>query len=574
MQKLFRFLKPYRFYILCGPFFKLLEAIFELIVPAVMARIIDIGIANRNTGYIWHMSLLIVGLGICGLGFALICQYFASKCAFSFGTDLRNALFRHIQSLSRTELDQFGTATLINRITNDVTASQQGVNMAIRLGTRAPFLVLGAIIMTLLIDWKLSLIFLIIAPILGFVLYLVLTRTIPMYRRNQQKLDGIARHTGESLDGVRVIRAFSKQRQESERFDAECADLEKSMLAAGRISSLLNPATFLLMNLGIAAVLWFGGNQVDTGRQTQGDLTAFTNYMTQILLAGVQLANLIQILTKAQASSLRVAEVLETPSSMENGTALPGDSAEAIRFDHVSFTFADGASPALEDISFSLQKGQTLGIIGGTGSGKSTLAQLMMRGYDASEGTVSMFGQDVRRFDLRALNRVIGYVPQKALLFSGTIEDNLRWADAAASPEHLRCALEIAQASEFVDKLQYGMQTRLVQGGRNLSGGQKQRLTIARALSGSPEMLILDDSMSALDYATDAALREALCTRCKGLTKVLISQRATSLRDADLILVMEDGRCVGQGTHESLLDSCDVYREIYASQNTGGDTHA
>ena len=568
MQKLFHFLKPYTRYLILGPFFKLLEAIFELIVPVVMARIIDTGIGERNTGFIWRMSLLIVVLGLCGLGFALTCQYLAAKCAFSYGADLRSALFRHINTLSRTELDQLGSSTLINRITNDVTASQQGVNMAIRLGTRAPFLVIGAIVMTLVIDWQLSLVFLIIAPILGFVLYAVLTRTIPMYTRNQQKLDGIARHTGESLDGVRVIRAFSKQQQETEQFAAECADLEKSMIAAGRISVLLNPATFLIMNLGIAAVLWFGAGEVDTGRLTQGDLTAFTNYMTQILLAGVQLANLIQILTKAQASSLRVAEVLETQSTMQGGDVQPGDNSEAIRFEHVSFTYAGAGSPALEDISFTLQKGQTLGIIGGTGSGKSTLAQLIMRGYDATEGTVSVFGQDVRSYDLAALNRVIGYVPQKALLFTGTIEENLRWADENAPQERIRTALEIAQASEFVDKLQYGTQTRLVQGGRNLSGGQKQRLTIARALCAAPQMLILDDSMSALDYATDAALRRELHSRCGSMTKVIIAQRATSLHDADLILVMEDSRCVGLGRHEDLMKTCEVYREIYTSQNS------
>ena len=567
MQKLKRFLIPYIKYILLGPFFKLLEAVFELIVPFVMAKIIDNGIVERDAAYIWKMGALIVVLGICGLGFALTCQYFASKCAFAYGADLRSAVFRHIQTLSRTEVDKLGTSTLINRITNDVTASQQGVNMAIRLGTRAPFLVIGAIVMTLLIDWKLSLIFLIIAPILGFVLYVVLTRTIPMYTRNQQKLDVIARHTGESLDGVRVIRAFSKQAQETAQFAEECSDLERSMIAAGRISTLLNPMTFLIMNLGIAAVLWFGGGQIDSGQLSQGDLTAFTNYMTQILLAGVQLANLIQILTKAQASSLRVAEVLETESTMQGGEAKPEESREAIRFDHVSFTYADGSQPAVEDISFTLQKGETLGIIGGTGSGKSTLASLIMRCYDATQGTVSVFGRNVREYDLAALNRAIGYVPQKAQLFAGTIEENLRWADENADAQTLERALQIAQAAEFVQKLQYGIQTRLVQGGRNLSGGQKQRLTIARALTANPEMLILDDSMSALDYATDAALREALRSRCGEMTKVVISQRATSLRDADLILVMEDGRCVGQGTHEELLRSCEVYKEIFETQN-------
>lgn len=567
MQKLFRFLKPYTCYLILGPFFKLLEAVFELIVPAVMAKIIDNGVANRDTAYVGWMCGLIVLLGICGLGFALTCQYFASKCAFAYGTDLRGALYRHINTLSHTELDRLGSATLINRMTNDVNASQQGVNMAIRLGTRAPFLVIGAIIMTLLIDWQLALVFLIIAPILGFVLYAVLTRTIPMYTRNQQKLDVIARHTGESLDGVRVIRAFSKQKQETARFAEECGDLERSMLAAGRISVILNPATFLIMNLGIAAVLWFGCGQVDAGRLTQGDLIRFTNYMTQILLAGVQLANLIQILTKAQASSLRVAQVLETPSSMQDGTEIPQAHAEGIRFEHVSFAYEGAGHPTLEDISFTLMRGQTLGIIGGTGSGKSTLAALIQRCYDATTGTVHVFGRDVRDYSQRALNAAIGTVPQKAVLFSGTIEDNLRWADADATPEQMRSAIEIAQAAEFVDGLQYGLKTRLVQGGRNLSGGQKQRLTIARALVGEPDMLILDDSMSALDYATDAALREALASRCKGMTTVVISQRATSLRHADLILVLEDGRCVGQGTHDALLETCEVYRDIFESQN-------
>lgn len=568
MQKLMSFLKPYRHYLVLGPFFKLMEAVFELIVPVVMGKIIDNGIANGDAPYIWKMSGVIVLLGVCGLGFALTCQYFASKCAFAYGTDLRRAVFAHINSLSHTELDRLGTSTLVNRITNDVTASQQGVNMAIRLGTRAPFLVIGAIVMTLIIDWKLSLIFLVIAPILGLVLYFVLTKTIPMYSRNQQKLDIIARHTGESLDGVRVIRAFSKQKQETEAFQSECADLENSMVAAGKISVLLNPLTFMIMNLGIAAVLWFGAWEIDGGSLSQGDMTAFTNYMTQILLAGVQLANLIQILTKAQASSLRVADVLETQPSMQDGTAVPVPSEEAICFEHVSFAYEGAAHPALEDISFTLKKGQMLGIIGGTGSGKSTLAALIQRHYDASRGTVRVFGRNVKEYSMRELQKAIGAVPQKAVLFTGTIEENLRWADENASTEQIMNAIQIAQAGEFVNGLQYGIQTHLVQGGRNLSGGQKQRLTIARALVGDPPMLILDDSMSALDYATDAALRESLSTRCAGMTMVVISQRATSLRNADLILVLEDGGCAGVGTHDELLESCEVYREIYESQNS------
>lgn len=570
MQKLMKFLKPYCLYLILGPMFKLLEAVFELIVPVVMARIIDNGIAGHDAPYIWRMCGVIVILGVCGLGFALTCQYLAARCAYSYGADLRAALFHHIQTLSHTELDKLGASTLINRITNDVTASQTGVNMFIRLASRAPFLVVGAIVMVLLIDWQLALIFLLIAPIVAFVLWFVMTRTIPMYGENQKKLDGIARRVGENLDGMRVIRAFSRQKEEASRFSDDCADLERSMIAAGRVSSILNPVTFLIMNLGIVAVLWFGGIHVDTGRISQGDLTAFANYMTQILLAMIQLANLIQVLTKAQASSLRVADVLAVKSSMTDGTDTPDVTAkEALCFDHVTFAYAGAGDAALEDISFTLQRGQTLGIIGGTGSGKSTLAALMTRSYDPQEGTVRVFGKDVREYRQKALHRQIGQVPQKAVLFTGTIAENLRWADAQATPETMRAALETAQAAEFVDALQYGTETHLVQGGRNLSGGQKQRLTIARALTGNPAMLILDDSMSALDYATDAALRAALLKR-KGMTTVVISQRATSLQQADLILVLEDGRCVGQGTHEQLLASCEVYQEIYHSQMGSG----
>lgn len=569
MQHLLRFLKPYRKELILGPFFKLLEAVFELIVPVVMAKIIDNGIAQNDAGYVGKMCALIVLLGVCGLGFALTCQYFAAKCAFGFGTDLRAALYRHINTLSHTEIDRLGTSTLINRITADAAAAQTGVNMFIRLAVRAPFLIIGAIVMALLIDVKLSLIFLVIAPIVGLLLYFVMNRTVPMYRQNQQKLDNIARHTGENLDGMRVIRAFSRQQQEKEEFSQECADLEQSMLAVGRISAILNPLTFMIMNLGIVAVIWFGGMQIDTGSLTQGDLTAFTNYMTQILLAMVVMANLIVILTKGQASALRIHDVLSTAPSMTEGTQLPDTQSEdAITFSHVNFAYAGAGDNALEDITFTLKKGRTLGIIGGTGSGKSTLANLIPRFYDASSGEICIFGKPVQEYDTKALRRCIGVVPQKAVLFSGTIAENLRWADAQADEVQMQKALDIAQASEFVGKLQYGTQTHLIQGGRNLSGGQKQRLTIARALTGQPSILILDDSMSALDYATDLALRTALREQCADMTIIMISQRATSLMDADHILVMDDGRCVGQGTHAQLLETCEEYREIYNSQMT------
>ncbi len=571
MQKLLVFLKPYRLELILGPFFKLLEAVFELIVPVVMAKIIDYGIANRDEPYIFRMCGLIVLLGICGLTFALTCQYFAARCAFRYGADLRKALYEHINRLSETEIDQLGTSTLINRITNDVTASQSGVNMFIRLASRAPFLVIGAIVMVLVIDARLALIFLLIAPVVGVLLYFVMHRTIPLYTQNQKKLDVIARHTGENLDGIRVIRAFARQKQEVRTFQDECAELEQSMIAVGRISAVLNPLTFMIMNLGIVAVLWFGGVHVDTGRLSQGDLTAFTNYMTQILLAMIAMANLIVVLTKAQASSLRVAEILETESSMKDGTELPEvpESGEVLAFEHVSFSYAGAGDSALEDISFRLSKGQTLGIIGGTGSGKSTLASLISRSYDASQGEIRVFGKNIRQYQLKALHRKIGCVPQKAVLFTGTVRENLRLADETVSETDMLQAIEIAQA-DFVKQLQYQLDTHLVQGGRNLSGGQKQRLTIARALAGKPDILILDDSMSALDYATDARLRQALKTQCARMTKIIISQRATSLMHADLILVLDDGICVGQGTHENLMQNCEIYQEIYHSQMQSG----
>lgn len=571
MQKLLKFLKPYKLELILGPTLKLLEAIFELLVPKVMAKIIDYGIAQQDTGYIARMCILIIVLGICGMGFALTCQYLAARCAFRYGADLRSALYEHINQLSCTELDKLGTSTLINRITNDVTASQSGVNMFIRLASRAPFLIIGAIVMVFLKDPKIALIFVMIAALVGILLYFVMHKTIPLYSKTQKKLDTIARHTGENLDGVRVIRAFSRQKQEVQKFSDECADLEQSMLTVGKISAVLNPVTFAVINLGIVAVLWFGGVHVNAGRLSQGDLTAFTNYMTQILLAMIALANLIVVLTKAQASSLRVAEVLETQSTMQDGSESVNSNREnpeelAIEFQHVSFQYENAGACALTDIDFKLRKGQTLGIIGGTGSGKSTLAALISRNYDAVEGEVRIFNQDIKNYKLDSLHHAIGLVPQKAVLFTGTIRENLQWAEEHLTEAQMQKALDVAQASEFVNTLKNGVETHLVQGGRNLSGGQKQRLTIARALVGNPEILILDDSMSALDYATDARLRTALREECQDMTKVIISQRATSLAHADLILVLEDGHCVGMGTHEELLQSCEVYQEIYASQ--------
>ncbi|MDE5767763.1 MAG: ABC transporter ATP-binding protein/permease, partial [Oscillospiraceae bacterium] len=563
---------PYKLELILGPTLKLLEAIFELLVPKVMANIIDYGIARQDTGYIARMCGLIIILGICGMCFALTCQYLAARCAFRYGADLRSALYQHINKLSCTELDRLGTSTLINRITNDVTASQTGVNMFIRLASRAPFLIIGAIVMVFLKDPQIALIFVIVALLVGLLLYFVMQKTIPLYSENQKKLDQIARHTGENLDGVRVIRAFSRQKQEVRKFSDECADLEQSMLAVGKISAILNPVTFAIINLGIVAVLWFGGIHVNAGALSQGDLTAFTNYMTQILLAMIALANLIVVLTKTQASSLRVAEVLETEPTMQDGSEeinlnnFNNPEEFAIAFQQVSFQYENAGACALTEINFELRRGQTLGIIGGTGAGKSTLAGLICRNYDATVGEIRIFGKNIRDYQLNFLHHAIGYVPQKAVLFTGSIAENLKWADADLTESSMQKVLEIAQASEFVNALPQGAATHLVQGGRNLSGGQKQRLTIARALAGNPEILILDDSMSALDYATDARLRTALREEYPDMTKIMISQRATSLMHADLILVLEDGHCVGMGTHEALLASCEVYQEIYRSQ--------
>lgn len=567
MQHLLKFLKPYRAGLILGPFFKLLEAIFELIVPVVMAKIIDNGIGQNDSGYILKMCGVIVLLGICGLCFALTCQFLAAKCSYRFGTDLRDAVFRHVNTLSATEVDQLGTSTLVNRVIQDTTAAQNGVNMFVRLAVRAPFLIIGAVVMAFLIDAKLALIFVLIAPIVAFLLYFVMKRTVPMYRRNQSKLDAIARRTGENLDGMRVIRAFSRQQQEKDEFAEECRDLEESMLAVGKVSSILNPLTFMIMNLGIVAVLWFGGGQVNAGDLTQGDLTAFANYMTQILLAMVVMANLIVILTKAQTSAIRVHEVLTVQPSLVDGTQQPDVQAEeVIAFENVSFAYAGSSENSLEHISFTLRKGQKLGIIGGTGSGKSTLINLIPRFYDATEGEIRVFGKPVKDYDMKALRRRIGIVPQKAVLFQGTLAENLRWGDPDCTEETMRSAVSDAQMGEFLAGTPEGLAMEVKQNGRNFSGGQRQRFTIARALCRKPEILILDDSMSALDYATDAAVRNALRDHYAGMTTVMISQRTTSLMDADLILVMDDGCCVGQGTHEELLASCDVYREIYESQ--------
>lgn len=566
MKRLLVYLKNYKKELIFGPFFKLLEAIFELIVPVVMASIIDKGIGNHDSAYILKMSGVIVILGICGLGFALTCQFLAAKCAYGFGTEMRRDMYRHINSLSHSSVDKLGTASIVNRLTNDTNMVQNGVNMFIRLAVRAPFLVIGAAVMAVTIDLKLSLIFFIAAPIISGIIFVIMRKTIPMYKKTQQKLDRAALLTRENIEGTRVIRAFSRQQEEIDEFNQAVNDISDCSIAVGKISAILNPAAFMIMNLGIVAIIWFGGIRINVGSLTQGELTAFTNYMTQILLALVVLANLIVTFTKAFASANRVREVFELAPE-ESGDEIPDSECEnIIEFRNVSFAYDGAGENSVCDLSFVLKKGETLGIIGGTGSGKSTAANLIPCFYRATEGEVLVAEKNANDYNMDSLRGIIGIVPQKAMLFSGTIRENMKWRDENATDEEIISALKTAQAWEFVEKMPDLLDTKISQGGKNLSGGQKQRLSIARALVGKPDIIILDDSTSALDYATDLKLRRALKTDMNGSSVIMISQRTTSLKDADKIIVMDDGRSVGIGTHEELLESCEIYREIYKSQ--------
>jgi len=566
MKKLLKFLKNYKKELVFGPFFKLLEAIFELIVPMVMADIIDNGIANNDSGYIFKKSGILVILGVCGLCFALTCQFLAAKCAYGFGTELREALYKHINSLSYTSIDKIGTSSLVNRLTNDTNTVQNGVNMFIRLAVRAPFLVIGAAIMAVTIDLKLSVIFFISAPIISAVIFLIMRKTIPMYKNTQKKLDHASMLTRENLEGTRVIRAFSRQKQEVQEFEKAVDDIAVSSIAVGKISAVLNPFSFTVMNIGIVFILWFGGIRIDTGELTQGELTAFTNYMTQILLALVVLANLIVTFTKAFASANRVSEIFDLAPEEKGSQSADVNSENIIEFKNVSFAYETAGDSSVKNLSFSLKKGQMLGIIGGTGSGKSTVASLIPCFYRATTGEVFVSGVNVNNRNPEELRLSIGYVPQKAVLFSGSVRENMKWRNPDVSDEDIIKALKTAQAWEFVEKMPDKLDTYISQGGKNLSGGQKQRICIARALTSSPDIVILDDSTSALDYATDLKLRKALKTDMPDTTIVMISQRTTSLKDADKIIVMDDGESVGTGTHGELLENCGVYQEIYRSQ--------
>ena len=569
MRRLLIYLKGYYREAVLAPLFKMLEASFELAVPLVMANIIDVGIGNQDESYIWKMCAVMILLGVVGLLCSVTAQYFSARAAMGFSTALRHSLFSHIQTFSYRELDLLGTPTLITRITNDVNQAQTGVNLVLRLFLRSPFIVVGAVIMAFTIDVKIALIFVIAVPLISLVIYLIMRLTVPIYKKVQSYLDRISRITRENHVGARVVRAFCRQKEESSDF-MQTKDLyTKVQIAAGKISALLNPATYVIMNLAIVAILWSGSAQVDAGRITQGEVVALVNYMTQILVALLALANLIVAVTKATASGARLNEIFDTQTTLiekESQEQHPKASENRVVFEKVTFTYAGAGAPALEDISFVAKSGETIGIIGGTGSGKTTLIHLIPRFYDIQKGEILVDKIPVDRYPFWQLREKVGMVPQHAVLFKGTVRENMRWGKSDATDEEIWEALKIAQAKEFVENRPGGLDSQISQGGANLSGGQRQRLTIARALVGQPEILIMDDSASALDFATDAALRQAIKEKTKGMTVFLVSQRAASIRQADRILVLDDGRLVGSGTHLELLENCPVYEEICLSQ--------
>lgn len=571
MIRLRRFLKDYKKECIIGPICKLVEAILELFVPLVMAKIIDVGVKNGDSGYVIKMCELLVLLAALGLSFALVCQYWASKASQGFGTKVRSALFAHINSLSHAELDKLGTPSLITRMTNDINQVQQSVAMSIRLLTRAPFIVAGALVMAMTINLKMSVIFFISALLIAVTLYFVMSKSIPIFTAMQKKLDKIGLISRENLSGNRVIRAFSKQKTEKERIDNATEDLAKTSIRVSRLSALLSPVTYAVTDLAIVAVVWLGAMNVNNGSgMLSGDIIALVNYLTQILLAMIVVANLVILLTKASASAKRIDDVFKTQPSVveknhDNIKIFSDNDTPKIKFSDVSFTYGDGADE-LSNISFEIKRGQTVGIIGGTGSGKSTLIGLIPRFYDVKSGSVSVDGVDVKEYPFLQLRGQMGIVPQQSVLFSGTVRDNMKWGNKNATDEEIIKALKIAQAYEFVSKLPKGLDSYVEQGGKNFSGGQKQRLCIARGIAANPKILILDDSFSALDFATDAALRKALKENTENMTVIIVTQRCSTIRNADLILVMDDGELAGQGTHEELFDSCETYRDICLSQ--------
>lgn len=570
MKKIGRFFKGYVRESIAGPFFKLLEATFELLVPLVMASIIDKGIAEGDRPYvIWH-GLLMIALGVIGFACTLSAQYFSAKAAVGFSSKLKESVFGHIQTLSFTELDEIGSSTLITRLTSDINQIQSGLNLTLRLFLRSPFIVFGAMIMAFTINVKEALIFAVTIPLLSIVVFGIMLITMPLYKKVQGKLDRVLLLTRENLDGARVLRAFNKEEDELAKFDSEHGELTRLQQFVGRISALMNPITYAIINLATLLLIRNGGNYVFNGEITQGELIALVNYMSQILIELIKLANLIITMTKSMACLNRVMAVLEIEPSMESGDRTFEETGEgndtAVSFNDVSLRYRSAGAESLEHVSFEARKGETIGIIGGTGSGKTSLVNMIPRFYDATEGTVSVNGEDVRKLDLKELRKRIGIVLQRAVLFKGTIRDNLRWGKEDATEEEMKEALKTAQAYDFVMEKEKGLDTEITQGATNLSGGQRQRLTIARALIRKPEILILDDSASALDFATDARLREAIRNMPSGPTVFIVSQRTSSIAHADRIIVLDDGKVSGIGTHEELLRDNDVYQEIYYSQ--------
>lgn len=568
MKKLWKYMRDYRREGILAPLFKLLEASLELLVPLVMAQIIDTGIANGDRGFILSRCGILAALAAVGLVCSITAQYFAAKASVGFAAKLRSTLFKHIQSLSYSKLDTQGTGTLIARITGDINQVQSGMNLALRLLLRSPFVVFGAMIMAFTIDVKAALVFVVTIPLLSIVVFGIMLWSIPMYKKVQARLDKVLGITRENLSGVRVIRAFCKEDEERREFGERNAALTKLQLMVGRVSAAMNPATYIMINLGIAVLIYVGALRVDSGILTQGQVVALYNYMSQILVELVKLASLIITITKALACAGRVSAALDVESDMHGADTMPReiDTDEEVRFENVEFGYATGGEPALSGISFSVKKGETMGIIGGTGSGKSSLVSLIPRFYDATGGHVYIKGNDVKDYPLGALREMVGMVPQKAVLFKGTIRENLRWGSADATEEEMERALSDAQALEIVKAKPEGLDSPVAQNGKNLSGGQRQRLTIAWALIKKPEILILDDSASALDYATDLALRRSLAALSYKPTVFIVSQRASSILHADKIAVLDEGKMVGLGTHDELMQTCPVYREIYYSQ--------
>ena len=571
MKYLIPYLKKYKKESILAPLFKMLEACFDLTVPLVMSWLIDRGISQNDVPYIWKMGGLLLILAAIGLTCSITAQYFAAKAAVGFATKLRHAVFKHIESLSFTEMDEAGTSMMITRMTSDINQVQSGINLVLRLFLRSPFIVFGAAVMAFTIDVKAALVFAVVIPLLALVVFGIMLITMPMYQKVQEHLDRLLGVTRQNLSGVRVIRAFNKEQAERESFGRENDLLTRMQLFVGRISALMNPVTYIMINGALVALIWTGAVRIDMGTLKQGQIVALINYMSQILVELVKMANTIIMSTKCVACGNRIQALLEVESSLEDGSQSFEENGQEvtparIEFDHVSLTYKGAGGESLEDITFTAEPGKTIGIIGGTGSGKSSVVNLIPRFYDATRGEVLVDGKNVRDYTLEELRAKVGVVLQKAVLFKGTIRENLSWGNSDATDEEMYEALETAQAREFVDAKEGGLSYEIEQGGRNLSGGQRQRLTIARALVKKPQILIMDDSASALDFATDAALRKAIAHMDGQMTVFIVSQRAASIMQADKIVVLDDGEIVGLGTHEDLLKDCEVYREIYESQ--------